>query len=61
VAFAFCELLGFSLMPRLMNANDFVEAAYHLNRTLGIYQDSWGKLRRNNDSMQAESGNRHKG
>ena len=25
-----------------MNANDFVEAAYRLNRTLGISQSSWG-------------------
>ena len=28
--------------PRPMNANDFVEAAYRLNRTLGISQSSWG-------------------
>ena len=28
--------------PRPMNANDFVEAAYRLNKTLGISQSSWG-------------------
>ncbi len=28
--------------PRPMNANDFIEAAYRLNRTLGISQSSWG-------------------
>jgi len=28
--------------PRPMNANDFVEAAYRLNRKLGISQSSWG-------------------
>ena len=28
--------------PRPMNASDFVEAAYRLNRTLGISQNSWG-------------------
>lgn len=28
--------------PRPMNVNDFVEAAYRLNRTLGISQSSWG-------------------